>query len=53
MEALKLIVNENTGLKLRVLKAIKTHLALKDQTIFDAGREKRDKKNKNEKAEKK
>jgi hypothetical protein len=54
MEALKMIVNENTGLKLRVLKAIKSHLALKDQTIFDVAKDKKDKKkNKNDKKDEK
>lgn len=44
LEALKLIINDNNGLKLRVLKAIKNHLAIKDQTIFDVAKDKKEKK---------
>ena len=48
MESLKLIINEHSGLKLRVLQAIKNHLALRDQTLFDVGKEKSEKKGKND-----
>lgn len=41
LESLKLVLDENQGLKKRVIGKIKAHLALSEQSIFDVAKEKK------------